>query len=311
MTAPCLHVHVKVHGAAAHDLGVVLLPGLGGNGLCFPKPFVAGVLQAVGATMGIAVTYGLPVPRTMDGVAKAVWEALAAAPLGTALPRRVILLGYSMGGFVAQCMAHMASSCLPHGCALAGVVLLSSAFPCQHRLPVPMREVLGSILGSTSRRARASPLGNLFPAHWLATLSPEVIHDLLQLLQQGRASKHVRAAQLHLVSHFLLGPRAHPASDHMRFPVPVLCIHGNKDMVLDVEAVADMVARAPASSIITLTVVPDTGHGLLLQDPHAVFRALVAWNIHHAAEEREVDVVPQQVPVGLRPPSLSVHFFEE
>jgi hypothetical protein len=76
MTAPCLHVYVKVHSAATHDLGVVLLPGLGGNGLCFPKPFVAGVLQAVEATMGIAVTYGLPVPRAMDGVAKAVWEAL-------------------------------------------------------------------------------------------------------------------------------------------------------------------------------------------------------------------------------------------
>ena len=255
---------------------LLMLPGLGGNGLCFPENFVRKMQHATGAGVTIRVTYGLPIPGTAVEVAAQVWTGVhATVPTCT----RFILAGYSMGGFIAQAMA---ATCT--GLAPLYIILMSSAFPSKRRLPIPSTEIFKFVSGGAHLSRTWSPkwspesrmrqrLRGLFPAAWVATLDSAKVKALTTVVQLGRASKAVRKAQLDIVAHFLIGGAT--STIHSMDHVHILCLHGVQDAVLDVRALQATVADFPANK--TVVLFPGAGHGLLYQVEDGVVHQVKRW----------------------------------
>lgn len=260
MSAPALHITLARHGGDGTSVIVVLLPGLGGNGLSFPTTFVSGVMRATGAHMGVRVTYGLPVLDSAQGTAAQVWRALADAPLGLPEhpPPAVLVLGYSMGGFVAQCM----TQAVPLRFRLQGLILVSTAMPTKAKLPVPLQSSLRTLRSAASTKSKcrhASEVDKLFPKEWLDSITPRQIHELVHAVAIGRVSRGVRTAQLHLVSKFLLKPPHFLREDP---GVPVLVMHGARDDILSYSCMKAASARRPWTTFVSF---PDAGHALFIQ----------------------------------------------
>ena len=265
----CLHVYqsaARQHRAqhrAQHPAVLVLLPGLGGNGLSFPASFVLALSACMHAV--IAVTYPTPPATRAAHVAADVWHALGAI-LGPECP--LVLAGYSMGGFIVQ---EMLAARHEHGqYPVVGAVLLSTAIPQVGAIPVPVPELLASV-----GRSQTSPLRGLFPSTWIASLTAPQIRALTKLVAEGRLPRRVRNAQLHVVADFLLHPRPDSSAVDGDTDVPLLCLHGALDTVLTLAAMEQAVQKRPLNK--TLVVFPDAGHGLLFQHEAAVVDTIAQW----------------------------------
>jgi pimeloyl-ACP methyl ester carboxylesterase len=247
----------------------LLLPGLGSNGLVFPTAFMQALLQLPGVARVVAVTYALPFP-SIDGAAEAVW---ASVPFVVSGPASIVLVGYSMGGFVAQAMA--ANPPLPalHRLTVAGVVLLSTACAGSRALALPLAEVALSLGHVTS------PMASLFPDDWLAAVTLSTLKSLTQVLKASKVSAAARSEEYAAVVHFFFSGYG-GAADYGKSCVlhvggaPVLAIHGTLDRVLKASSMADAVA---ASSGATYVPFEGAGHGLLFQDTQGVLRAIGDW----------------------------------
>lgn len=265
--APCSFYAVTNAGAPRGAPVVVLLPGLGGNALAWPHAFMDGLARGMPARVVLATTYAEPFGATMADVARAVWTSLAGLPPSLwSLATPTVLIGYSMGGFVAQEMVSDA----PLGSWVPGVVLLSTGTPSSRRLPVPMNELLAVAVGVASHSP--AKLATLFPDEWLAAVTLPTLRALRSTLAMGRVSPETRAAEYATVVRYLLGG----GTGTFRVPrgTATLVLHGQDDRLLLASAAR---AGAAALSNATVVVVPRAGHGLLFQDMASVLGTIVAW----------------------------------
>ncbi len=306
MSATVLHV-TAVHADPERVRNVIflLLPGMGGNGYTFPKSFVHGLLtNHPSASAVVTVTYPTPVAPTIQDTSAQVWGALGAAPHGV-LPHpdtfAFVIIGYSMGGFIGQCMLHAAHQ--PY--AVAGLVNVCSAFPCPERIPIPFGQLLAAAkpmstsASAASASAASAALETMFPARWLRSAPATTIAHLTDVLSKARVSSRIRARQVHAVARFLLDAPRLVAAGHMDFAVPVLCIHGDQDALLDVDIVLSMIHKGPN---ITARVFKGAGHGLLLQDEAGIIQCIREWmSAQDVGMSRTTGTtgVPTGVPTGV------------
>ena len=256
--------------------GVVLvaLPGLGGVADSFP-PSLFKETRALGVPV-VAVCYPSDSVGTIAAMASAVWQTLFA--MGVC--GNVVLLGYSMGGFVAQNMVEQQPS------RVAGVVLVATACSDGADLVIG-RRVMASALrtgfagaattGAAGPRLTQQriPLDLLFPAEYLERHDSAFIRDHV-LPEKGDPvmPDAVWLQQLFAVLQFVV--RTHSCARLADITVPVLIIHGAHDAVLPIDNARQLVGslrRAP----ITTRIVRDAGHGVLYQQPGAVGSDVAAW----------------------------------
>ena len=120
--------------AASNNVTVVALPGMGGTAWSFPSSLFT-AMRSAGCTV-IAITYG-PVMSSIPAMAEGVWATLERASCSSTSSCGVscgpavgnlVLMGYSMGGFVAQAMLRCLQARTRPGTVI-GVILLASAAP--------------------------------------------------------------------------------------------------------------------------------------------------------------------------------------
>ena len=222
---------------------LVALPGLGGNALSIPDAVFENTLED-GIRVFVA-TYDVSSVHSMDAMGNAVWRAIMDAGIDTP----VVLLGYSMGGFVAQAMYAQAPT------RVAGIVLLAST-------SVALEDVIDALLAED---------GNVHVQHALS-------------VKNGLHSSTVPRAGIVHVSIFyrqVAAVFAYVIANDDLFlrtvACPVLAVYGSKDTVISVRSIEKLRSlKIPFREV----VLQGADHSLVHKQSKDVSTAVAAWAAH-------------------------------
>lgn len=191
------------------------------------------------------------VPQTMEGMADTVHDFIDAMRL-----RHVDVLGWSMGGMVAQQLA------IDHPQPLRSLVLVSTTPPGARALPVTAE--VTHVLSGQSPSPFVAIMGVLFPPDAQAQALRCFRREMFRPADYGdvAVSKAVADAQTQAMAAWRRDERA--AAALSRMPLRTLVMVGSKDAVLPPENAKVLMATLPHA---TLEVTPDGGHALMYQDP--------------------------------------------
>jgi pimeloyl-ACP methyl ester carboxylesterase len=218
-------------------VALVLLPGITD---CVEQmtPAVAGLAQR-GASVIPIVYSDMGAAQSIEGLARSVWQHIDAAHPHAALRGCVlVLIGFSMGSFVAQAMLADVPQALPGGACALALVLVGGAAP-------------------GSMHSNAAALGRAFSRFQDA---------------EARGWRPCRAVPLHrgiIAAAYLLTGR------RVRMPpgVPVLAVHGSDDDTLPLHNAVDMVHAYGAD----MHVIPSARHNVFRDAPVHVAVAIADW----------------------------------
>ena len=221
---------------------LIALPGLGGTALSFPPTAFQGEEAQV-----YAADYGEHVD-SIPAMAHAAWTAV----LSSGIDRQVYLLGYSMGGFVAQSMYLMAPS------RVAGIVFLSTTC-------MALQDVVESLLDGHHGHS-------------------------LQTFVQGKRPRHVPPGGVVTPAIFareVAAVCAYVTANNCAFmdtvhDCPVLSIYGGRDTVVSVKSMEKLRQLASVTPFQEY-VFPTAGHDLIYHHPAAFAAVLQAWIAAHEA----------------------------
>ena len=266
-------MHYEVHG----DEGpwVVLLMGLGGPSqmwLDIPRQLRdEGYRVLTVDNRGTGRSDPLRRPVSLRSMADDVIHAMDAASA-----KRVVVVGMSMGGMIAQ---HVA---LRHGHRLSGLVLLATSPGLPHgQLPTPraMRALLVSVMGAS-----------VSPAMYLRLIEDLVLSPAERARTAeiaDRMALAARSAPRTPPASFLwqlLACATHSTGRHLgRITTPTVVLAGSDDIVMGVGSARVLARRIPHA---VLEVVPDSGHGITFTRPEVVLRAVA--RLVPATERAEV-----------------------
>ena len=252
---------------AAAALTLVLLPGLGSRAETFENTRLQAAVPKGSRVLFIDYTDN----RSVATMAASAWSQVDAALPGGG--QRVVLLGYSMGGFVAQEMV-----CQNPGRVL-GVVLVSTTAPTLAQVyadPGELRRLLQLLL-SPPAGSMLNPRV-LYSAAYLRSLRAAEKRQLKQRMSAGALSRDVFLTQLSAVVSLMTSGAASAALRRRCFAhVPVLVIHGEEDVLVPPRAVQALDALKGAAQSYARTTLGGAGHALLVEQPGAVNALLKPW----------------------------------
>ena len=224
---------------------LIALPGLGGTASSFPINAFRAIADA-GVLVYLA-DYNSHV-ESINMMAAYIWEAYNATPVSTVHP---ILLGYSMGGFVAQSMYAQQLD------RVKGMILLSTA--CMTIDDGIAAAVTYSDLGKRAlsfvheKRHSEKPFG----------LPPRAI-----------VSEDDWFNELAAVIAYVLSNKSCERLTNVQ--CPVLSIYGLKDTIIPVSSMSKLEDIIPAK-MFTKAVFPHATHGLIYEQPEEVGSTVLKW----------------------------------
>jgi pimeloyl-ACP methyl ester carboxylesterase len=193
---------------------------------------------------GIGATKGLPAPLTIDAMADQTSALIDALGL-----RRPDVLGWSMGGMIAQALAVRHPD-------QARRLVLCATYPGTGTAP-PSQAATGALVGGTTQGLRSA----LFPPDQAASFAAYMAAISRYPVNPG-APADVAAAQSRAIGEWWAG--TDPAGrEDTRISAPVLVADGTADR-LDPVANAHAIARLIHST--RLMLYPDAGHAFLFQE---------------------------------------------
>lgn len=267
----CCPATAAVEGCPPHEASVVVvaLPGLGTTGALFPPALLRQLLAALAAAghaapCALSVTYGCPCDTVTD-MAVGVWRHVV--PRGRS---PLLLVGFSMGGFVAQCMAVSASPA--DAARIAGVAFVATMCPRMDLL-------------SNHARAQAPAF---FDAMWRMLAGVATESRTEYAAGAGTAAPHH-----HVLQHVAATAAYLAEASGSRFAssLPPTCravvVLGGRDAVVPAVASLDLaamlaerlVAAPDAAGSVDTVVLPGAQHGLLRSAKHVrrLGASLQAW----------------------------------
>jgi pimeloyl-ACP methyl ester carboxylesterase len=228
---------------------LLLIMGLGGSMDAWPPAFVAQLASGHRVVMfdnaGVGDTAALPAPLTVTAMANQTSALITTLRLG-----RVAVLGWSMGGMVAQALAVL------HPTQVSKVILAATQPGTGHARPIP--PAAGAEAASSNP---AQVLSVLFPPGDGAATRTYVA-GILRYPHFYQASSTAIAAQENAIAHWMDG---HDRAG-VRFAtrrLPLLVADGTGDQ-LDPSANDRSLAHDVPGS--TLLLYPGAGHAFLFQD---------------------------------------------
>jgi pimeloyl-ACP methyl ester carboxylesterase len=229
-------------------VALVLLPGITD---CVEQMTAATMaLQHRGAVIVPIVYADFGTVQSIESLAAHVWRHIAAPFVAAALRDRVVVLvGFSMGSFVAQAMYACAPTPLPGGACALALSLVGGAPP-------------------GSMRSNAAALGRAF-SHFT---SEEQRDDAAQPCRDMPLHRGVIAAAYLLT----VGAGAGAGVGATGTSVPVLVVHGERDDALPLHNAFEL-ARAFRARVY---LIPGTRHNVFRDAPRQVAAALDAWITH-------------------------------
>jgi pimeloyl-ACP methyl ester carboxylesterase len=252
-SAPVLLAHTADGKVGYRSVGtgtpLVMVMGFGGTMQAWDPRFVAALAQhhrvIIFDNAGIGLTSALPGPLTISAMAAQTSDLITALHLD-----HPVVLGWSMGGMIAQALA------VTHPNQVSRLVLCAT-FPgtAGDALPVPSNQN-GAESGNP-----AAVLAELFPTDQ-APARDAYVRAILGYPTLGSVPKATMTAQLHALTQWWQG--ADPAGPEAAgLTVPTLVADGTDD-VLDPVANDRTLARLIKGS--QLVLYPDAGHAFLFQD---------------------------------------------
>lgn len=231
---------------------LLLIMGLGGSMDAWQPSFVDALAAShrviVFDNAGIGRTSGLPSPLTATAMANQTSALITALGLS-----RVDVLGWSLGGMVAQALA------VQHPAQVERLVLAATQPGTGRALPIPA--AAGADATSSDP---TTVLSVLFPSDQRAA-ERQYVTGILSYPGYYSAPRSVIGAQSAAVQSWLAGSDpSGPQTGHIK--VPTLVADGNDD-ALDPVGNDQMLATIISGA--QLVIYPDAGHGFLFQDAGA------------------------------------------
>jgi pimeloyl-ACP methyl ester carboxylesterase len=228
---------------------VLLVMGLGGSMDDWQPAFVAALAAdhrvVVFDNAGVGKTGAVSSPLSITGMANQVSALISTLGLG-----RTAVLGWSMGGMIAQALAVL------HPAQVSRLVLAATQAGTGHALAVP------AAAGAAAASANPSTvLSVLFPADQAAAEKTYVI-GILRYPDFYQAPRAVVAAQARAVQQWIAGkdPAGHQIG---QLRLPTLVADGTVDQLDPVANDRLLAAAVPGAKLILY---PGAGHAFLFQD---------------------------------------------
>jgi pimeloyl-ACP methyl ester carboxylesterase len=250
---PTLVAHTAAGAVGYRTVGtgspILLIMGLGGSMDAWPPAFVATLATGHRVVMfdnaGVGATAPLSPPLTITAMADQTSALIATLRLG-----RVAVLGWSMGGMIAQALTVL------HPAQVSKLVLAATQSGTGQALPIP--PAAGAEAASSNP---AEVLSVLFPAGDRAATQTYVA-GILRYRMFYQASSTAIAAQEDAVQQWMAG--TDPAG--VRFGtvrLPLLVADGTVDQLDPSANDRSLAHRLPGA---TLLLYPGAGHAFLFQD---------------------------------------------
>ncbi len=225
----------EIEGGDPDGPVLVALPGMGGTAFTFPmeafEPLHNAGVRVLFASYNDAVD-------SMESMGRAVWDAILLAGIDT----EVILLGYSMGGFVAQTMHELCPS------RVAGMIMLSTTC-------FTLEDAARALLGHCSR-------------------------SLKGLMQLGRSGPPEAMVSDDVFVRETAAIMAYMTGNQCEFlyncSCPVLSIYGDNDRIIAVKSMAAMKTLADSTHF-SEVVFKNCGHGLIYEEPEKFASTVLNW----------------------------------
>jgi pimeloyl-ACP methyl ester carboxylesterase len=275
-------LHYMDFGGLADGPLVVAVHGLGGAAMNFSAvaPFLTDRCRMLAPDLaGHGLTQSLGRSTTVGANRRLLHSFLQAVA-----DRPVILMGNSMGGMVALLEAGAAPQ------AVAGLILLAPAVPFFPALPDPFVAAMVTAQGIPM-------LGRIILGRRRTLAPDQLVHTVLRFtcVDPSRVpakvvAEHVELARrrIHfadLEREFLIAARsvvaraAAPQRTRYRtaiqsIHVPVLLVHGARDLLVPVAASLAIARRHPSWRLVVL---PDIGHVPQLESPEKTAEAVLDW----------------------------------
>ena len=230
-------------------LHLVLLPGLGSTAAAYGHT----QLSKLDGVELQAVDYGVAANHSIAAMASSAWAQVRAP--------RVVLLGYSMGGFVAQEMVCQQPA------RVLGVILVSTTAPTLTQVydkPDELRTLLELLMTPDARAGGLNPRV-LYSASFLKQLTAAGKRRLYGNMKRGALPRAQFLVQLAAVT-ALMTSNAAPRRLACFHGVPVLVLHGGQDVLVPPHAVEALDVLRTDGMYSRMTF-PDAGHALLIEQP--------------------------------------------
>lgn len=254
VTAAVSTVQTKLGMVGYRELGsgppLVLIMGYAGTMEIWDPRFVDALARRYTVVTfdnaGIGYTQALPSPLTIDAMARQTSALIEALGL-----RRPYVLGWSMGGMIAQALAVLHPS-------LVRRLVLCATLPGNGKATFPSAAASAAL--EDPAKSKGGVLGLLFPADH-AVAAAVYTKQILEFPHFYLAPSVVTTAQLGALGSWLVGKEA--AGKHIdRIAVPTLVADGLKDELVPTANDRELAHVIKSSS---LALYPDSGHGFLFQ----------------------------------------------
>jgi pimeloyl-ACP methyl ester carboxylesterase len=253
VNAPTKIAHTAVGPVGYREVGtgspVLLIMGLSGSMDDWQPAFVAGLATdhtvVVFDNAGVGQTAALSPPLSITAMANQASALISALGLG-----RTAVLGWSMGGMIAQALAVL------HPAKVSRLVLAATQPGTGHALPVPAAAAAAVVSPDPS-----TVLSVLFPPDQAAAERIYTI-GILRYPNFYQASRAVTSAQGLAVQQWIAGND--PAGRQLaQLRLPTLVADGTEDQLDPVANDRLLADTIPAAKLILY---PDAGHAFLFQD---------------------------------------------
>lgn len=235
---------------------LVMLPGFGNSVAPFAKLLSKKPKEDNNNDTAVIVSYGAMF-STFTELASQIWTALAAQ----GFTNNIVLIGYSMGGFVAQ---HVAKQ---YPQAVVGVVLACTACPEKGMLPLTKK---GKALEILQTFASKSVAMWFLPKDERYMAMSKTFHPY-----EDKCMAVENNAQMHAILQYTSESTDRTVAEACgSLTQPVLLLHGDKDTVLSVDNARAMHKALPNSQ---LYVFANIGHGLLNQHGEVIMILIDRW----------------------------------
>ena len=192
-------------------------------------------------------------------MAAAVWKAVTPYLLP---PVHVCLLGYSMGGFVVQCMYAQRPFLV------CGIVFASTTAPDVLDL------VMGMLAPNPNVEEAAAASAPLTAIRALG-LSRRLTEEMTRAVDGSAVPEHVLMNQITAVVAYMVS--SHGPVIAVNITCPVLIIYGNKDGIIPAHSLMKLNGMLRSSSAVTEAVLPGVSHYIMIGAHQAFGKALTDW----------------------------------
>jgi pimeloyl-ACP methyl ester carboxylesterase len=239
---------------------LVAVPGLGRTEASLP-PAAFDRVRAAGTTV-IRVYAGDPLKSSINEMAAMIWEQVLPY---CQQPVRVILMGYSMGGFVVQCMYAQRPQYV------CGLAFVSTAAPTIFDLMLGVLTLKPSLLHEDNKSSRDAVRKKIRSLNY----TPAVTQQMFDVSEKSRVSSAVFEKQLAACIGYIISGVA--VDIVQEIGCPVLILYGSADRVIPLRSLKHITTLLSRARSVHEVILPGVSHYVMIEACQEFDAAVTDW----------------------------------